>query len=216
MGKYSFYKIDILMQPASHSLKSDPQLDALKVPPQSLEAEQSVLGGLMLDEMAWDRVSEAVAEVDFYRQDHRLIFRVMTKLVGDSRPIDVITLSEELSRIDELANAGGLSYLGELAKNTPSASNITAYANIVRERAILRQLITVANDIADSAFHTEGRSSGDVLDEAERKVFEIAEARPKEGGPQYINPILKGAVERIDLLFRSDSAITGISTGFTD
>ena len=101
------------MQPASHLLKSDPQLDALKVPPQSLEAEQSVLGGLMLDEMAWDRVSEAVAEVDFYRQDHRLIFRVMTKLVSDSRPIDVITLSEELSRIDELANAGGLSYLGE-------------------------------------------------------------------------------------------------------
>ena len=109
-----------------------------------------------------------------------------------------------------------MSYLGDLAKNTPSASNITAYANIVRERAILRQLIGVANDIAESAFHTEGRSSDDVLDEAERKVFEIAEARPKEGGPQYVNPILKGAVERIDQLFRSDSAITGISTGFTD
>ena len=204
------------MQPASNLLKSDPQLDALKVPPQSLEAEQSVLGGLMLDEMAWDQVSEAVAEVDFYRQDHRLIFRVMTKLIGDSRPIDVVTLSEELSRIDELANAGGLSYLGELAKNTPSVSNITAYANIVRERAILRQLIGVANEIADSAFHTDGRSSGDVLDEAERKVFEIAEDRPKEGGPRYVNPILKGAVERIDLLFRSESALTGISTGFTD
>ena len=129
------------MQPASNLLKSDPQLDALKVPPQSLEAEQSVLGGLMLDEMAWDQVSEAVAEVDFYRQDHRLIFRVMTKLIGDSRPIDVVTLSEELSRIDELANAGGLSYLGELAKNTPSVSNITAYANIVRERALSRTIL---------------------------------------------------------------------------
>ena len=197
-------------------ISNDQELEALKVPPHSIEAEQSVLGGLMLDELAWDRVAEAVAEVDFYRQDHKLIFRVMAKLVAEGRPIDVITLSEELSRIDELETAGGLTYLGELAKNTPSASNITSYANIVRERAILRQLIGVANDIADSAFHTAGRSSADVLDEAERKVFEIAEARPKEGGPQSVNPILKKAVERIDELFNSDAELTGVTSGFTD
>ena len=198
------------------SISNDQELDALKVPPQSVEAEQSVLGGLMLDEMAWDRVAEAVAEVDFYRQDHKLIFRVMAKLVGEGRPIDVITLSEELSRIDELETAGGLAYLGELAKNTPSASNISSYANIVRERAILRQLIGVANEISDSAFHTEGRSSADVLDEAERRVFEIAEARPKEGGPLPVNPILKKAVERIDQLFNAGDELTGLTSGFTD
>ncbi len=198
------------------AISADQDMEDLKVPPQSLEAEQSVLGGLMLDELAWDRVAEAVAEVDFYRQEHKLIFRVMAKLVGEGRPIDVITLSEELSRIDELEAIGGLAYLGELAKNTPSASNITSYANIVRERAILRQLISVANDIADSAFHTAGRSSADVLDEAERKVFEIAEARPKEGGPLSVNPILKKAVERIDELFTAGDYLTGLTTSFTD
>ena len=198
------------------AISADQDMEDLKVPPQSLEAEQSVLGGLMLDELAWDRVAEAVAEVDFYRQEHKLIFRVMAKLVGESRPIDVITLSEELSRIDELEAIGGLAYLGELAKNTPSASNITSYANIVRERAILRQLISVANDIADSAFHTAGRSSADVLDEAERKVFEIAEARPKEGGPLSVNPILKKAVERIDELFTAGDDLTGLTSSFTD
>ncbi|MGB0446169.1 MAG: replicative DNA helicase [Pseudomonadales bacterium] len=198
------------------AISADQDMEDLKVPPQSLEAEQSVLGGLMLDELAWDRVAEAVAEVDFYRQEHKLIFRVMAKLVGEGRPIDVITLSEELSRIDELEAIGGLAYLGELAKNTPSASNITSYANIVRERAILRQLISVANDIADSAFHTAGRSSADVLDEAERKVFEIAEARPKEGGPLSVNPILKKAVERIDELFTAGDDLTGLTSSFTD
>lgn len=198
------------------AISADQDMEDLKVPPQSLEAEQSVLGGLMLDELAWDRVAEAVAEVDFYRQEHKLIFRVMAKLVGEGRPIDVITLSEELSRIDELEAIGGLAYLGELAKNTPSASNITSYANIVRERAILRQLISVANGIADSAFHTAGRSSADVLDEAERKVFEIAEARPKEGGPLSVNPILKKAVERIDELFTAGDDLTGLTSSFTD
>ena len=198
------------------AISADQDMEDLKVPPQSLEAEQSVLGGLMLDELAWDRVAEAVAEVDFYRQEHKLIFRVMAKLVGEGRPIDVITLSEELSRIDELEAIGGLAYLGELAKNTPSASNITSYANIVRERAILRQLISVANDIADSAFHTAGRSSADVLDEAERKVFEIAEARPKDGGPLSVNPILKKAVERIDELFTAGDDLTGLTSSFTD
>ena len=169
----------------------DQEISSLKIPPHSIEAEQSVLGGLMLDELAWDRVAEAVAEVDFYRAEHRLIFREMAKIVNDSQPIDVITLSEALQRNGELDKVGGLAYLGELAKNVPSAANITHYAKIVRERAILRQLIGAANQIADSAFNTAGRTSAEILDNAERQVFDISESRAKESGPVVIKPILK-------------------------
>lgn len=197
-------------------LTQDPDLDILKVPPHSQEAEQSVLGGLMLDNDAWDRVAEVAAEVDFYRSDHRLIFRVMQKLAGHGQPLDVITLSEELSRLDKLEHAGGLAYLTELAKNTPSASNITAYASIVRERALLRQLITVADKISDSAFHTAGRSSAEVLDEAERMVFQIADVRTQESEPQLITPILSKTMDRIDELSKSKSDLTGLTTSFKD
>ena len=197
-------------------LTQDPDLEILKVPPHSQEAEQSVLGGLMLDNDAWDRVAEVAAEVDFYRSDHRLIFRVMQKLAGHSQPLDVITLSEELSRLDKLEHAGGLVYLTELAKNTPSASNITAYASIVRERALLRQLITVADKISDSAFHTGGRSSTEILDEAERMVFQIADVRTQESEPQLITPILSKTMDRIDELSKSKSDLTGLTTNFKD
>ncbi len=194
----------------------DQETSALKVPPHSVEAEQSVLGGLMLDNQAWDTVSETIIDADFYRQEHRLIYKMMAKLVASGNPLDVITLSEELTKVNELEVVGGLAYLGELAKNTPSVSNLGAYAEIVRERSLLRQLIGVANEIADDAFETGGRSSGEVLDNAERLVFQIAENRPNVTGPKDVNQLLTTTIERIDELFHSDNAITGLSTGYTD
>lgn len=194
----------------------DFETSSLKVPPHSLEAEQSVLGGLMLSNGAFDDVSELVSEVDFYRRDHRLIFRAMIQLVAEDKPFDVVTLGEVLDNSDLLEEASGMAYLAELAKNTPSVANIKAYADIVRERSVLRQMIQVSNDIADSAFAPEGRSSSDILDEAERKVFAIAEQGAKQGGPVGIKDILKETVDKIDQLFSSDDAITGITTGFSD
>lgn len=194
----------------------DLQTAALKVPPHSIEAEQAVLGGLMLDNNAWERVSDQVSDGDFYRHDHRLIFRAIARLAESNQPFDVVTLSEQLDKEGQLPQVGGLAYLGELAKNTPSVANIKAYGQIVRERATLRQLIGISNDIADSAYNPEGRGANELLDEAERKIFEIAEARPKTGGPIGVNDILTKAIDRIDTLFNSDNAITGVSTGFVD
>ena len=191
-------------------------MEGVKVPPHSQEAEQSVLGGLMLDNNAWDTVSEIVMEDQFYRHDHRLIFRTIEKLVGNMQPIDVVTISEELDRTGNLDAAGGLDYLVELARNTPSASNIRAYAEIVRDRALLRKMINVAHEIADNAFMPEGRASGDLLSEAEQMIFQIAEDRPNEGGPIGVNPLLKKAVDKIDELFNSDGAMTGVTTGFDE
>ena len=188
----------------------------LKVPPHSLEAEQSVLGGLMIANDVWDRVADMVSDVDFYRPEHRLIFRRMAQLVEAGQPIDVVTLADALAHADELARAGGFAYLAEIARNTPSAANIRAYAVAVRERSSLRALIAAAQTIADSGFHPEGRSSGELLDEAERRIAQITEERPKTGGPEPVNPLLKKAVDRIDELFNSDSMITGVSTGFKD
>ncbi|EAR60857.1 replicative DNA helicase [Neptuniibacter caesariensis] len=195
---------------------SDEDLAKIKVPPHSMEAEQSVLGGLMLDNNAWDTVSEIVVDDNFYRQEHRQIYRTMRKLVNDGNPLDVVTLSEELDRTAELESAGGLDYLIELAKNTPSASNIRAYSEIVRDRALLRQMISAANEIADGAFNPEGRSSEELLNSAEQKIFQIAENRPNQGGPEGVNELLKKAVDRIDTLFNSDGDMTGVTTGFDD
>jgi replicative DNA helicase len=194
----------------------DLQTAALKVPPHSIEAEQAVLGGLMLDNNAWERVLDQVSDNDFYRHDHRLIFRAIFRLVERNQPFDVVTLSEQLDKEGQLAQAGGLVYLAELARNTPSVANIKAYAQIVRERATLRQLISISNEIADSAYAPEGRSGAEILDDAERKIFEIAEARPKTGGPVGINDILVKTIDRIDTLFNTNEGLTGISTGFTD
>jgi len=155
----------------------DPSIDGLKVPPHSIQAEQSVLGGLMLDNQAWDTVADRVGEEDFYRKDHRLIFRAILGLAGREEPFDVITLSETLQKAGQLEDAGGLAYLGALAKETPSAANIGAYADIVRERSVLRQLIHVGTEISNSAFQTQGRETGELLEYAEQKVFQIAEQR---------------------------------------
>ncbi|RJE77851.1 replicative DNA helicase [Pseudoalteromonas citrea] len=198
--------------------KPDLQVDSLKVPPHSIEAEQSVLGGLMLDNQAFDRVAEHVVAQDFYTRTHKLIFEAMEKLVELSEPIDLITISENLEKNNQLAMVGGFAYLAEIAKNTPSAANIDAYANIVRERAVVREMIGVANEIAEAGFNPEGRDSHELLDLAESKVFKIAEQRTKSSeGPQSLHNILEKTVDKIEELYQSpQDGITGVSSGYTD
>ena len=195
----------------------DAETESLKLPPYSLEAEQAVLGGLMIDNSTWDQVSDVLMEADFYRADHRLIYSAIFDLAEENNPYDVVTLSEWLDSRNELNNVGGLSYLGSLAKNTPTAANIKAYAKIVRERSVLRQLISVSTGIAESAYNPDGRTSAELLDMAESKVFEIAEKGGRsEGGYAKIQDLLVKAVDRIDELYQSDNAYTGIPTGFDD
>ncbi len=191
---------------------------SIKLPPQNIEAEQSVLGGLMLDNSSWDVVSDRVVEEDFYRKDHRLIFRSIASLAEENKPFDVITLTEWLESRNESENAGGLAYLGTLAKNTPSAANIRHYADIVRERSVLRRLVAASNEITESAFNTEGRGVAEILDHAEQLVFQIAEQGSRnQKGFEDMKTLLSRAVDRIDELYNSKGgAVTGISTGFAD
>ncbi|PKM11956.1 MAG: replicative DNA helicase [Gammaproteobacteria bacterium HGW-Gammaproteobacteria-3] len=192
-------------------------LEALKVSPHSIQAEQSVLGGLMLDNQTWDSVGDKVVESDFYRKDHRLIFRTIEILAEKQEPFDVITLSEALSSAGQLEEAGGLTYLGTLAKDTPSAANIVAYANIVRDKSVLRQLIHIGTDISDSAFNPEGRTTSELLENAEREVFKIAEQRQRgQGGFKPIKALLAQAVDKIETLYEQEGTITGAGTGFAD
>ena len=187
----------------------------LKVPPHSIEAEQSLLGGLMLDHQAWEKVADIVSDADFYRKDHRLIFAAIANLADDSNPCDVVTVSEFLDNRGELESAGGLEYLATLANETPGAANARAYAKIVRERSTLRSLIHAGNEISGSAFSTDGRSASEIVDEAERLVFEIAESGSRgKSGFQALKQILPEAVDRIDMLHQSEGDITGISTGY--
>ncbi|CAH0542909.1 replicative DNA helicase [Vibrio marisflavi] len=196
----------------------DAQVDAIKVPPHSLEAEQSVIGGLLLDNERWDTVSERVLTQDFYSRPHRLVFDAVKTILEESNPLDLITLSEFLEQREQLEDVGGFAYLADLAKNTPSAANINAYADIVAERALVRNLIGVANDIADAGYDPQGRTSEDLLDLAESKVFAIAEERTNENeGPQSVDNILEKTLERIELLYKSpQDGVTGVDTGFTD
>ena len=189
---------------------------AVKVPPHSVEAEQSVLGALMLDNRSWDQVADRLRDSDFYRQEHRLLFRAMAQLVQQSKPLDVLTVAEVLREKRELDQAGGEVYLFELANNTPSAANIVAYADIVRERSVLRQLIFTANDIASSAFDAKGRAPVELLDAAERSIFAISEQGARVGGPANVREYLSRAMDRIDALFHSQSSITGTPTGYHD
>ncbi len=197
--------------------EEDYALASLKVPPHSIQAEQSVLGGLMLDNQTWDQVADKVSDEDFYRKDHQLIFRAIAELAEKQEPFDVVTLSEVLEKKGELEQVGGLSYLGTLAKDTPSAANIVAYANIVRDRSVLRQLIHVGTEISDSAFNPEGQETAEILENAERAVFKIAEQRQRgQGGFAPIKSLLADAVDKIETLFEMEGSITGASTGFTD
>jgi replicative DNA helicase len=190
--------------------------DLIKVPPQSVEAEQSVLGGLLLDNQSWDRIADILTADDFYRREHRLIFNAIAALCEESSPADVVTVSEWLERSGELEHAGGLAYLGSLANNTPSAANIVAYAAIVRENSVMRELVRAAGEISSSAYAPEGRSANELLDFAEKRIMDISEKGHRRGDFQPLNTLLSKAVDRIDTLFRSKSSITGVATGYTD
>lgn len=206
------------MQEQVHtSLSSDAETLALKIPPHSIEAEQAVLGGAFLDKQAWDRVVERVREEDFYRKDHRIIFRAISSLSEEGQPYDIVTVAEWLENHQLLDEAGGMRNLAALAENTPSASNISSYADIVRKRSILRQLITATTDINDTVFNPQGRTSEQILEFAEQIVFEIAE-NENRGRKSYqdIKEYLKEALNRVDELFHKDSPITGIATGYDD
>ena len=187
----------------------------IKLPPHSIEAEQSVLGGLMISNDAWERVEEMLVADDFYRQDHRIIFSALGQLANAGQPLDAITVSDFLDRQGHTQETGGLDYLASLVTNTPSAANIIAYATAVRERALLRELISAANEIADTAYHPEGRDGTELVDFAERSIFNIAEKRAKEGtGPKDLNTLLKETLDRIEQMNEAKGGITGLKTGF--
>jgi replicative DNA helicase len=200
-------------------MPNDTQIEALKLPPHSIEAEQSVLGGLLLDNGAADRIADFLSGDHFYSDAHRLLYNAIMQLVADNKPADVVTLAEALGSINKLDYVGGMNYLAALVENVPTAANIRRYAEIVHERAILRRLAAAGGEIAESAFHPLGRSVREILDQAETKVFEIAEhgARGQQGF-QDIRPLLTQVVERIEFLYNRDnpSDVTGIATGFTD
>ncbi|MGG4606397.1 replicative DNA helicase [Paenalcaligenes sp. Me131] len=198
---------------------TDTKLDYLRVPPHSIEAEQSVLGGLLLDNAAWDRIADILVDEDFYRFDHRIIWQHITRLIGLGRPADVVTVYESLSTAGKAEEVGGLQYLNALAHNTPSAANIRRYAEIVRERSMLRKLVTVADEISSAAFNPQGKEARQILDDAESRVFQIAQEGSRgSAGFLEIQPLLTQVVERIDELYHreGDSEITGIPTGFVD
>jgi replicative DNA helicase len=187
-----------------------------KLPPYSLEAEQSVLGSLMMDSDAWNKVDETLVEADFYRHDHQLIFRAMATLASETMPLDAITVSEYLDRNGHGEETGGLEYLADLTKNTPSAANVRAYAEVIRERAMVREMITAANQIADAGYNPEGRDSSELVDFAESTIFRIAEKRTKQGtGPKPLKPLLESTLDRINQMQKAKGGITGTPTGFT-
>jgi len=201
------------------SIVKDAQVESARVPPQSIEAEQSVLGGLLLDNTAWDRVADLVTAADFYRADHRLVFEHIGGLIDNGRPADALTVAESLERSGQLMDVGGHAYLGALAANTPSAANIRRYAEIVRERSIMRNLAGIGTEIADAAYNPAGRDAKALLDEAETKIFRIAEAGSKsQQGFVKIDPLLTETVERVDILYNRENKddVIGLATGFVD
>jgi replicative DNA helicase len=197
--------------------RSTAETDALRVPPNSVEAEQAVLGGLLLDNSTWDSVADRLRPEDFYRRDHQLIFAAIADLQARSEPADAVTLAEHLAAKGQADDTGGLAYLAGLARDTPTAANVRAYAEIVRERSQLRQLIRVSGEIAASAYESEGRSAAELVDEAERRVFEIAEQGRRTGsGFLPLRDVLGATIDRLDLLHQSQGALTGVSSGYTD
>ena len=198
-------------------LPLDPQVAQLRTPPHSLEAESSVLGGLLLDNAAWDRVGDLLIDSDFYRYEHRLIYAVMGKLINETRPADVITVHEELQRQGKAGEVGGLPYLNSLAQYVPSAGNIRRYGEIVRERAILRKLVSASDEIATSAFNPQGRAVEKILDEAEGKIFKIGEegSRMKQGF-QDMGSLAVQLIDRVQELADNPNDVTGVPTGFID
>ena len=195
------------------------QISALKVPPHSIEAEQSILGGLLIDNKAIDRIAGQVSASDFYRNDHRIIFTHISKLIDNNDPADIVTVAESLEQNAELTKVGGVAYLGLVAENTPTASNISGYAKIVRERSIMRNLVEVGSDIVESAFSPQGKDAQQLLDESESKIFQIADAGTSEKlGFIDIKELLPKAAQRIDDLYQLDdpNGVTGVPSGYAD
>ena len=198
---------------------ADDSISKLRLPPHSLEAEQSLLGGLLIDNEALDKVADLVSVNDFYRQDHQIIFQHIHHLIDKSQPADIVTLGESLESNSELNTVGGLEYLGLLAESTPTAANIRGYAQIIRERSIMRNLVEVGTNIVDNALSPQGRDAQQLLDESESKIFQIAEAGKNDRlGFTDIKELLPQVAERIDQLFQRDnpSDVTGIPTGYKD
>ena len=195
---------------------ADEQVLSLKTPPHSIDAEQSVLGGLLLDNRAWESVSEVLEDSDFYSHKHRNIYRAIKSLVDQEQPIDVVTVAEELEELGTLEDVGGIAYLGELADMTPSTANSGAYGVIVKERSQQRRLIEAANEIVQSAYEPEGKNSLDILSDAEQKIAQIAEGNRKEGGPVVVGPILKDTLAKLDELFNKPDGLSGLTSGFTE
>lgn len=205
--------------PPYQSSITDHEVAAIKLPPHSIEAEQSLIGGLLLDNGAWERIADLVDSSDFYRDDHRRIYHHIAKLIDAGKPADVVTVFESLEKNNESEKAGGLAYLAEIANSTPSAANIRRYAEIVRERAILRKLVSVGDEIAANALNPSGRDAKALLDEAESKVFEIAEAGARHAsGFVSIQPILKQVIDRVQELYDRDNPneVTGVPSGLVD
>jgi len=195
----------------------DRQVAQLRIPPHSIEAESSVLGGLLLDNLAWDGVSDLLHDGDFYRYEHRLVFAAMASLINASRPADVITVFEHLQSLGKAEEIGGLGYLNSLAQYVPSASNIRRYAEIVRERSVLRKLVTASDEISTSAFNPKGRPVANILDEAEQKIFNIGEegARTKQGF-QSMDTLVVDLLDRVQEMADNPNDVTGVPTGFYD
>jgi len=196
--------------------ESERSQSSQRTPPHSVEAEQSVLGSLMLDERAWEAVAELLLDTDFYRHDHRLIFRSIRHLVDQEQPIDVVTVAEELEERGQLEKVGGASYLSRLVDMTPSIDNCAAYAEIVRERSQQRALIEAASDIMQRAYEPEGDSSLTLISDAEKAIAQIAEGSQKEGGPQLVAPILKSTLDQLDQMFNQPDGLSGLTTGFKE
>lgn len=198
---------------------AEDSLESLKLPPNSVEAEQSVLGGLLLENESLDKIADILNQADFYRHDHRLIYIHIAKLIEQNRPADIVTVAESLENSAELSSVGGIAYLGALAQNTPTAANIRRYAEIVRERSIMRKLVEVGSGIAESAYNPQGRDAQQLLDEAEAKIFQIAESGNR-GNQGFVNiqTLLPQVADRIDFLYQRENqgSVTGIPTGFDD
>jgi replicative DNA helicase len=200
---------------ARSAVSGDAQIESLRLPPHSVEAEQAVLGGLLLSNSAWDRIGDVITESDFYRADHRILWRVITHLVEENKPADVLTVAEALKVNGEITDVGGLAYLHQLATGTPSAANIRRYAEIVRERSIMRKLAEVGTTIADSAYSPQGREARQLLDEAETKILAIGESGGRSSESfQKMSTVLAEVMSRLDELHRNPNAVTGKATGF--
>jgi len=199
------------------SLDSDRQIAQLRVPPHSIEGESSVIGGLLLDNESWDRLSDIIMAADFYRHEHRLIFGAIGKLINDNKPADVITVFEHLQSMGKADEVGGLAYLNSLAQYVPSASNIRRYAEIVRDRAILRKLVSASDEISTNAFNPKGRAVSEILDESEQKIFNIGEAgKRNQQGFQSMDNLVVKLMDRVQEMADNPNDVTGVPTGFID